>query len=192
MAPDSPSAEAATLVVRTLLARPTTLGRGRLLCIDGPAGSGKTTLAQAVAALLPVQVIHMDDLYDGWRGLPDVHRQLETLTRPLASGESGAYRRYDWHRGRYAETVEVPPVDVLLIEGVGSGSSTIEELITLLVWVESDQPTRLRRGLARDGENRRNHWRRWQELEQDHLRREKTRDRAALRFDGDGVPIVDP
>ena len=28
-----------------------TLGAGRLLCVDGPAGSGKTTLAAAVAAL---------------------------------------------------------------------------------------------------------------------------------------------
>ena len=38
-----------------------------VVAIDGPAGSGKTTLAQKlVNDLSDAQVIHMDDLYDGW------------------------------------------------------------------------------------------------------------------------------
>ena len=40
---------AATRVVQHTLARPPTLGAGRLVCVDGPAGSGKTSLADAVA-----------------------------------------------------------------------------------------------------------------------------------------------
>ena len=32
--------------------RPTSLGSGRLVCVDGPAGSGKTTLADAIASYL--------------------------------------------------------------------------------------------------------------------------------------------
>ena len=44
------------------------LGRTRLVCVDGPAGSGKTTLAdRLVTALGPgAAVVHMDDLYAGW------------------------------------------------------------------------------------------------------------------------------
>jgi uridine kinase len=38
-----------------------------IITIDGPAGSGKTTLAQKlVNDLSDAQVIHMDDLYEGW------------------------------------------------------------------------------------------------------------------------------
>ena len=47
----SPS-EVAGVVVDLALRRPPTLGDGRLVCIDGPAGSGKTTLAAEVAALV--------------------------------------------------------------------------------------------------------------------------------------------
>ncbi|HET7069701.1 MAG TPA: 4-amino-4-deoxy-L-arabinose transferase, partial [Nocardioides sp.] len=77
--------------------RQPTLGEGRLLCVDGPAGSGKTTLAAEVASLAGgAAVIHMDDLFEGWRGLAQVDDQLGTLLRPLAEGFPGSYRRWDW------------------------------------------------------------------------------------------------
>ncbi len=42
-------------------------GSTRLVCIDGPAGSGKTTLAEALSEVLDgAPVVHMDDLYEGW------------------------------------------------------------------------------------------------------------------------------
>ncbi len=65
MTPDA----AAALVVQHALSRPPTLGAGRLVCVDGPAGSGKTSLADAVARRTAAQVVHMDDLYGGWDGL---------------------------------------------------------------------------------------------------------------------------
>ncbi|MEI7838803.1 MAG: hypothetical protein WCI37_03395, partial [bacterium] len=38
-----------------------------IIAIDGVAGSGKTTLALNLLKDLPsVEVVHMDDLYDGW------------------------------------------------------------------------------------------------------------------------------
>ena len=110
--------DAAALLLEVAESRPPTLGPGRLVCVDGPAGSGKTTLADAVAALRPgARVVHMDDLYDGWNGLPHLADQLTGLLRPLADGEPGCYRRYDWFAGCYAETVDVPPGDLLVLEG---------------------------------------------------------------------------
>lgn len=171
--------------------RPPTLGDGRLVCVDGPAGSGKTTLATAVAALAArgpgARVVHMDDLYDGWNGLPRLTAQLTGLLRPLARGEAGCYRRYDWHAGRYAETVTVPPVPLLVLEGVGSGSRDHADLITVLAWVEAAPELRLRRGLARDGVAMADHWRRWAVDEQAHFRREATAARADLLVDGTGI-----
>ena len=106
------------------LDRPPTLGSGRLVCLDGPAGSGKTTWAAGIADLAPdAQVVHMDDLYAGWSGLPEVDAQLDGLLLPLAEGRPGCYRRYDWLAGEFAEGVVVDPVPLLVLEGVGSGAS---------------------------------------------------------------------
>ena len=53
----------------------------RIVAIDGPAGSGKTTLASRIASTWVdenVVTIHMDDLYDGWE-----NALSERLTRTL-------------------------------------------------------------------------------------------------------------
>lgn len=164
--------------------RTPTLGAGRLVCIDGPAGSGKTTLAAAVASLQPgTTVVHMDDLYDGWDGLPRVADQLAGLLEPLARGETGTYRRYDWVAGRYAETVMVAPGDLVVVEGVGSGVARVAHLVTALAWVEAPEGVRLQRGLARDGEALRPQWERWQVAEQALFARDRIQERADLLVD---------
>ncbi len=82
-------------------AQPPLLGEGRLVCIDGPAGSGKTTLAAAVAEATGARVLHMDDHYEGWQGLGDAPARIrDEILAPLATGLPGFYRRYDWDRRR--------------------------------------------------------------------------------------------
>jgi uridine kinase len=165
--------------------RKPTLGRGRLVCLDGPAGSGKTTWAAAVAALSPgALVVHMDDLFPGWSGLPHVDEQLEGLLTPLAEGRPGSYRRYDWLAGEFAETVPVEPVPLLVLEGVGSGASRFAALCTVLVWVEAPHDERMRRGLERDGDAFAPHWEQWAADEAELFARERTRERAEVVVDG--------
>ncbi len=165
--------------MRRTLARPATLGSGRLICIDGPAGSGKTTLAAAIGALVAeATVIHVDDLLDGWQGLPGVAERLDPLLLPLARDEAGAYERYDWHANRFAETVSVAVTPLLVVEGVGSGSRRHAGLCTTSVWVEVDDDLRLRRGLERDGDAALPHWERWMRDERQHFVDDDTRARA--------------
>jgi len=164
--------------------REPTLGRGRLICIDGPAGSGKTTLAEEIAELSGAPVLHMDDMFEGWDGLPGITDQLETLLRPLAAGRSGGYRRWDWPGNAWAETVLVPPAPLLVLEGVGSGSADVADLITVLAWVEVPYDLRMARGLERGGVGVAEHWRQWAIDEQDLFAREGTRDRADVVLDG--------
>ena len=168
-----------------LLARPATLGSGRLLCVDGPAGSGKTTLAAAVASLVPgAQVVHVDDLLAGWQGLPGLAGRFEDLLRPLAGDRPGSYVRWDWVADGWAETVPVRPGPLLVLEGVGSGAAAYDDLRTLLVWVEAPHDLRLRRGLERDGEAFAPHWERWAAAERELFAADRTRERADLRLDG--------
>ncbi|MDN5893373.1 MAG: 4-amino-4-deoxy-L-arabinose transferase [Nocardioides sp.] len=152
----------ADLAVEAVLApvrgRPALPGGGRLLCIEGPAGSGKTTLATGIveAADVVTELLHMDDMYDGWGGLGDelgdelAHRLHDQVTGPFASGVPGFRRRYDWDRGEFAELHVVPPVDLLVIEGVGSGHRLLAGHRTTLAWVSAPDDLRVERGLARD------------------------------------------
>lgn len=168
-------------VLAAALARPATLGAGRLICIDGLAGSGKTTLAAAVAALAPeAVVIGTDEMLEGWRGLPGLGASIDALLRPLASGETGHWRRWDWIADGWAETRDVTPGPLLILEGVGSAASSYDDLVTLLVWVEADRETRLARGLARDGDDQLDHWLTWLDDETALHERENTRARADI------------
>jgi uridine kinase len=172
--------------------RPPTLGAGRLLCVDGPAGSGKTSLARAVADVAAeghsVRLVHMDDVYEGWAGLDAAPSRLaRDLVRPLLQGRPGRYQRYDWHAGRLAEWHTVDPVDLLVLDGVGSGAETYDAAITTLVWVEAPPALRLARGIARDGEQVRPFWTAWMADEDALFARERTRQRADVLVDESGT-----
>lgn len=171
----------ARATLEVALSRKPTLHEGRLVAIDGPAGSGKSTLAAAIFDVFPgSRVVSLDDLYDGWSGLPRVHEQLDGLLGPLSQGLPGTYRRYDWTEGRYAETVVVDPVDLLVLEGVGAGSLRHADLITVLVWVNAPEDVAFTRAVARDGAEVEEKLREWRRDERAHFARERTRQRADL------------
>lgn len=159
-----------------------TLGAGRLICIDGLAGAGKTTLAASLVALTGAPVLHTDDLLEGWPGLPGLGARIDRVLRPLAEGLPSAWRRWDWHADGWAETHPISPAPLLIIDGVGSGAAAYDELITTLVWIEADDDLRLARWLARDGEAMREHWEQWLADEAAVQAREHTRDRADLVY----------
>lgn len=153
---------AAADLLALALTRPATLGHGRLVCLDGPAGAGKTTLAAELAALAPdATMVHTDDLLEGWTGLPGLAASVAALLAPLAEGRAGRWRRWDWVASAWAETREVSPGGLLVLEGVGSWSPAIAPWVTALAWVEAAYDVRKSRGLARDGEAFAPHWDQW-------------------------------
>lgn len=188
--PRNEAADAAQAALDLALTRPAGAGGTRLVCVDGPAGSGKTTLAAGVEDRardhgLTVATVPTDDVLIGWDGLPRLGPTLaRDVVEPLAAGRGAGYRRYDWVRAELAEWVPVPPVDLLVLEGVGSGHLGYAGRVSVLVWVEAPPDVRRARGLARDGAELMPAWDRFV-LDEDRLHAaERTRDRADLVVDG--------
>lgn len=189
MDPGGPLSSAQALAAR-VLAAPARLGAVRLVTVDGPAGSGKTTLADGLAGALgdAAALVHLDDLYAGWTLTGAVGRLQAGVLAPLSQGRAGTHHRYDWATRRFAEeVVPVPVRAVLLVEGCGSSPRALDPWTTLRIWVEAPADVRLARGLARDGAQLEREWRRWQVTEAAEFDREGTRERADLRVDGDGL-----
>ncbi len=154
-----------------------------VILIDGRSGSGKTSLTERLANRFhaegrSAQILHVEDLYPGWDGLAAGSR---AVAGALADG---AYRRYDWVLGGFAESVPITDDVPLIIEGCGA--ITAENLAAARAWAGAprsapgreprvhgvwiDCPAELRRSraLARDGETFRPYWERWAAQEEAH------------------------
>jgi uridine kinase len=182
----------ADAIVDLALERDPTDGIVRLICIDGPAGSGKTSLAAVVAGRatargLDCSVIHMDDLYEGWEGLElGPERRVDTqLLAPLSQGTAARWQRYDWDAGRFGEWVDQRQVDVLVLEGCGAGATAYAAYRTVLVWVEAARDTRIARAIRRDGEQVLPRWLAWMDSEARHFAANATRAHADLAYSTD-------
>ncbi len=143
-------------IVEALLS--SAIGGPVLLGIDGRSGSGKTHLAGDIADRLRrrhtyVVMVSMDDLYAGWEGLAaSLPTLCDQVITPLSQARPGAYRRYDWERGTFAETVTIAPADVVLVEGVGSTAHACRHLLNVTVWVHASRDIRLSRACGREGQ----------------------------------------
>ncbi|MEV6982902.1 hypothetical protein AB0M95_16795 [Sphaerisporangium sp. NPDC051017] len=157
-----------------------------VVALDGPSGAGKTTLGRALAAELDAGLVHMDALYPGWDGLlGGVERLVEWVLRPLAAGKAARWRRYDWALEAYAEWRELPPSEVVIVEGVGTGALAARPYVSSLIWVEAPPAIRKSRALGRpeDGAAYAPHWDRWARQEEAYFTADRVRDRADVIID---------
>lgn len=161
-----------------------------ILIIDGRSGSGKTTLATFLAKRLSANILHMDDLYRGWRGLLDAPQLL------VDALSTGNYSPYHWETARLGKPRSIAPGIPLIIEGCGSLTShTLEASIQATghpervraIWVECDDTTRRTRALARDGDLFRPHWDTWATQEETLYAREHPRDLAHMTINTSGT-----
>jgi hypothetical protein len=139
-----------------------------LVGVDGRSGSGKTRLARVLAERCAAQTVHLDDLYDGWRGLATgVERLCREVVGPLADGRPALFRRYDWAVGGPGAKIGVPALGVVVVEGVGATAGPCRERYDLRVWLEAPAAVRRDRALERDGELFRPHWQEWARQEEE-------------------------
>ena len=128
-----------------------------IITIDGVAGAVKTTLATYMSDQykdrLSVQVIHMDDLYEGWVDPlgPELTTKLEKIVASHQAGERSITTNFDWARHIPGDPVSIEPVQLLILEGVGSGQRVTQEFAETKIWIDLEPILGLRRVLARDG-----------------------------------------
>ena len=161
-----------------------------IITIDGVAGAGKTTLAKFLAEEFKhrssLQVVHMDDLYEGW-GDP-LGAQFSTKLQHIARAHRGGYSfettSYDWEKSRPGAALVISPVDVLILEGVGSGQRSIREFVERKIWIDLEPTVGLRRVLVRDGQGIEEEMVRFMEEQRTHFSEEGTREAAEFHLNG--------
>ena len=157
-------------------------GQTRVVAVDGPAGSGKTTLAAQLGERLDAAlVLNTDQLYPGWDGLEDgAQRLVDDVLLPLSAGLAAAVRPWDWSSGSEGEPRELPACATLIVDGAGCGSRAGAPFLSMIIWLDADVELRQQRALERDGEMFAPHWESWAEQERALFEREQTRERADL------------
>lgn len=161
----------------------------RLIGVDGAAGSGKSTFAEKLAtALGAVPIIPIDDFL-AWDDLEAFWPRFEAqVLSPLFAGKDLRYQKRDWENdwaGRgLGEWRELPFCPVLVLEGIGATRRQVVTRLNYAIWVETDAATRLKRGLARDGEAARGLWEGFMPGEAEFLAADGARSRADLVVDG--------
>jgi len=155
-----------------------------ILAIDGPAGSGKSTLAseiaRAFAGTYDIEVIHLDELYNGWAEAlsQELFQRISHVIAAQRAGTAIELAIYDWSAAAFSGSREVKAVQLLIIEGVGSSNHLLHANLTTSIWLDIDQSTGLARVLERDGDEIREEMVKWQKMESEYFARDLTRERA--------------
>ncbi|MGW1074033.1 uridine kinase family protein [Streptomyces sp. NPDC002537] len=168
-------------LARRLRALPPSLGRVRLVAVDGHAGSGKSTFsARLAAALGGAPVLHLDDLATHEELFEWTERLRDWVLEPLARGETAHYRAYDWVAREFAEERTLPAAPVVLVEGVGAGRRALRPHLACLLWMELTHENSWERGQLRDGPELTDFWDGWKRAERRHFSTDPTRPYAEL------------
>ncbi len=160
-----------------------------LLAVDRPTGSGKSVFARRLSrAVGGAPIVETDD-FISWGDVTGWWARLEEeVLAPLMAGREAHYQVRDWTNDELGDSLRewriLPPSPVVVIDGVTSSRRAVRDRLAYAVWVEAPRDVRLQRGVARDGEARREEWIGWMIREEEFFAADGTRERAELRVDG--------
>jgi len=159
------AADAVQGIVRLMVSRQADLGRPLFAALDGRSGTGKSTLAAAIAEQMDCTVIDGDAFYAGGTGLRaedplrlaaiciDWKKQRRVLQR-LRSGQPARFRPFDWDAfdGSLAKRpVVLRPARFVLLEGVYAARTELAYIIDLRILLRTTDAVRAARLRAREG-----------------------------------------
>ncbi len=127
-----------------------------IISIDGPCGSGKTTLAGKISKTIPINVVHMDDFYlpfykrdKNWMnivaGHMDYDRLIKNVLIPYKENKKTNYVSYDCHSDKYMQEIEIDLSKLVLLEGSYSSNPLLDEYVDFRIYVDIDSDTQIER-----------------------------------------------
>lgn len=155
-----------------------------IIAIDGPAGAGKTTLAQTISLALSPQisttVIHMDELYPGWEKALGVEltETLTWLTQSHKAKKPLKYSSFNWATNEFNTSHVVDSTQLLILEGVGSAQRPIEGSLVTSIWLDLDPQIGFQRVIERDGAIITAEMTKWLAMQEQHFATDQTKERC--------------
>jgi uridine kinase len=156
-----------------------------IVLIDGRAGSGKSTFAEALQQQLfrdgesAPRVIHMDNIFEGWEGLAlGSDYMVRFILQPLARRETASWQDWSWVKNQRSSWREFSGGTPLIVEGCGSLTERSKEHADIAIWLEASEEVRRERWIQRERHLEKFDF--WAAQELDFYAREKSQSLADL------------
>ena len=173
---------------QSLLSELSSLQPGEVIAVDGPAGSGKTTLANQLSKdLANVEIIHMDDLYHGWSDAFSARLTASVINQilaPISQGIEFNYEIYDWKSNKFSKSKIIPSGQIYILEGVGAGQRQFRKYLSKIIWLDIADEEGLTRVINRDGAEILEQMQEFQRAQKLHFASELTENAADFHYEG--------
>lgn len=136
-----------------------------IIAIDGPCGSGKTTLADCLTSHFNCNVFHMDDFFLPFSmrtqerlaqpgGNVHYERFKEEVLHPLQKGQEFNYRPFRCDKGELDSPVYVEKRKLNIVEGVYSLHPSLQQAYDYRIFLTVSPQVQRQRIVQRSGQNK--------------------------------------
>ncbi|MBE7034762.1 MAG: hypothetical protein E7402_01380 [Ruminococcaceae bacterium] len=164
-----------------------------IIAIDGPCGSGKTTLSEKLSKELSCPVIHMDDFFlpPSMRtekrlstpgGNIDHERFLQEVLQPLCQTGRCAFRPYLCQTQTMGELITIEKAPVVIVEGSYAHHPALTAYYALRIFVDVDKTVQLQRIQKRNPDKWERFQTTWIPLENAYFERYDIRKKADIQI----------
>ena len=131
-----------------------------VIAISGFGGSGKSTFANLLAALMNIPVIGLDSFiidpvatnYSNWECM-DFRRLESEILIPFFNGDRVLeYGHFDWISNSVVKTKRIEHTGQIIVEGVGLFRPELTDYFSVMIWIDCPIDEAIRRGKKRDQE----------------------------------------